>query len=78
MLRIMIKEKYQTLVDKRIIATLEKETEFLKIEICSKNEIINTFLNNNTQKNKNDIMEGKIWDFGDTFNTSVQTSQETR
>ena len=78
MLRIMIKEKYQTLVDKRIIATLEKETEFLKIEICSKNEIINTFLNNNTQKNKNDIMEGKIWDFGDTFNTLVQTSQETR
>ena len=43
------KEEYQTLVDKRIIATLEKEVEFLKTEICSKNEIINTFLNNNIQ-----------------------------
>ena len=27
------KEEYQTFVDKRIIATLEKETEFLKTEI---------------------------------------------
>ena len=42
------KEEYQTLVDKRIIATLEKEIEFLKTEICFKNEIINIFLNNNT------------------------------
>ena len=42
------KEEYQTLVDKRIIAPLEKETEFLKTEICFKNEIINIFLNNNT------------------------------
>ena len=64
------KEEYQTLVDKRIIATLEKETEFLKTEICSKNEIINTFLKNNTQKNNKDNMEGQIWNFGDTCNTS--------
>ena len=64
------KEEYQTLVDKRIIATLEKEIEFLKTEICSKNEIINKFLNNNTQKNNNDNTEGEIWDFGDTCNTS--------
>ena len=77
------KEEYQTLVDKRIIATLEKEVEFLKTEICSKNEIINKFLNNNIQKNNNDNMEGEIWNFGDTCNTSdshyvVQSSQETR
>ena len=39
------KEEYQTLVDKRIIATLEKEVEFLKTDICSKNKIINKFLN---------------------------------
>ena len=47
------KEEYKILVDKIIIATLEKEIKFLKIEICSKNEIINEFLNNNTQKNNN-------------------------
>ena len=64
------KEEYKILVDKRIIATLEKEIEFLKTEICSENEIINKFLNNNTQKNNNDNMEGEIWDFGDTCNTS--------
>ena len=56
-------EEYQTLVDKRIIATLEKEIEFLKTDICPKNEIINKFLNNNTQKNNNANMEGEIWDF---------------
>ena len=54
------KKEYRTLVDKRIIATLEKETEFLKTEICSKNEIIDKFLNNYTQKNSNDNMEGEI------------------
>ena len=54
------KEEHQTLVDKRIIATLEKEVEFLKTEICSENEIINKFLNNNIQKNNNDNMEGEI------------------
>ena len=37
------KEEYQTLVDKSIIATLEKETEFLKTEIFSKNEIVINF-----------------------------------
>ena len=64
------KEEYQTFVDKRIIATLE----FFKKEIYSKNEIINKFLNNNAQKNSNDNMEGEIWDFGDTFNTSDSQS----
>ena len=60
------KEEYKTLVVKRIIATLEKEIEFLKTKICSKNEIINKFLKNNTHSNNNDNMEGEIWDFGDT------------
>ena len=32
------KEEYQPVVDKRIIATLEKETEFLKTETCFKEE----------------------------------------
>ena len=80
------KEEYQTLVDKRVIATLEKEIEFFKTEICSKNEIVNKFLHNNTQKNNNDNMEVEIWDFGDTCNISdshfvcsaVKSSQETR
>ena len=37
------KEEYQTLVDKRIIATLEKEIEFLKTEICSKMKLLINF-----------------------------------
>ena len=53
------KEECKTHFNKRIIATLEKEIEFLKTEICSENEIINKFLNNNTQKNNNDNMEEK-------------------
>ena len=57
-------------MNKRIIATLEKETEFLKTKICSRNEIINKYLNNNTKKSNNDNTEGEIWDFGDTCNTS--------
>ena len=77
------KEKYQTLVAKRIITTLEKQIEFLQTEICSKNEIINKFWSNNTHEknnnnnddnNSNDNMEGEIWDFGDTFNTSDSQS----
>ena len=55
------KEEYQTLVDKRTIAILEKEIQFLKTEICSKNETINKLLNNNTQKNNHNNMEGEIW-----------------
>ena len=57
-------------MNKRIIATLGKETEFLKTKICSRNEIINKYLNNNTKKSNNDNTDGEIWDFGDTFNTS--------
>ena len=64
------KEECQTLVDKRITATLEKEIEFLKTDVCSKNEVIDKFLSNNNQKNNNDNMDGEIWDFRDTFNTS--------
>ena len=55
---------------KKIIATLEKKTEFFETQICSKNEVINKFLNNNTQMNSNNNMEGEIWDSGDTFNIS--------
>ena len=54
-----------------------KETEFFKTEICSKNEIIDKFLNNNTQKNNNDNMEGKIWDVDDTCNTSDSHSDSS-
>ena len=67
------KEEYQTLVVKRIIATLEKEVEFLKTEICSKNEIINKFLNNNIQKNNNDNMEGEIERFSLCLYSTVKS-----
>ena len=37
-------DEHQTLVDKRIIANLEKEIHFLKTEIETKNEIIKNFI----------------------------------
>lgn len=43
--------------------------EFLKTEISSKSEVSNKLLNNNTQKNNIDNMEGEIGDFSDIFNT---------
>ena len=67
---ILIYKKRCKWIDKKIIATLEKETEFFETQICSKNEVINKFLNNNIQMNSNNNMEGEIWDSGDIFNTS--------
>lgn len=43
--------------------------EFLKTEISSKSEVSNKPVNNNTQKNNIDNMEGEIGDFSDAFNT---------
>ena len=37
-------EEYQTVVDKKLITNLERETEFFKSEISTKNEIIKNFL----------------------------------
>ena len=68
------KEEHQTLVDSKIIATLEKEFEFLKTEINTKNEIINKFFNNNIRKSNNDIMVGQTRNCDDTFNTSNSQS----
>ena len=42
-------DKHQTLVDKRVIANLEKEIHFLKTEIETKNEIKN-FIKNDSQQ----------------------------
>ena len=43
--------------------------KFLKTEISSKSEISNKPVNNNTQKNNIDNMEGERGDFSDAFNT---------
>ena len=40
------------------------------MEISTKNENINKFLNNNSHKNNINNMEGETWEFDDTFNTS--------
>ena len=40
------KDEHQTLVDERIITILEREIEFLKTEIFTKNGIFNKILNN--------------------------------
>ena len=52
-------EEYQTVVDKKLITNLERETEFLKSEISIKNEIIKKLLNNDIRQNKNCSMVGK-------------------
>ena len=58
-LNLYIKEEDQAFVYKMIIVILEKETEFL---------------NSNTHKNNKDNIEGKIWDFGESFSTSDSQS----
>ena len=46
-------DEHQRLVDKRIIANLEKEIHFLKTEIETKNEIIKHFIKNDPHRDEN-------------------------
>ena len=52
-------EKYQTVVDKKLITNLEREMEFLKSKISTKKEIIKKLLNNDIRQNKSCNMVGK-------------------
>ena len=65
-------EEYQTVVDKKLITNLEREIEFLKSEISTKNEIIKKFLN--IRQNKSCSMVGETWDFDVTYETSDSES----
>ena len=58
-------DEHQTLVDKRIIANIEKEIHFLKIEIETKNEIIKYFIKNDSHRDENDNVpqNWQIWEF---------------
>ena len=67
-------EEYQTVVDKKLIANLEREIEFLKSEISTKNEIIKKLLNNDIHQNKSCNMVGETWDFDITHETSHSQS----
>ena len=49
---------------------LEREIEFLKTEIFTKNRTFNKTLSNNTYKNNNDNNVGETWDFDNAFNIS--------
>ena len=46
-------DKHQTLVDKRMIANLEKVVHFLKTEIETKNEPIKNFIKNDFHRDEN-------------------------
>ena len=46
-------DKHQTLVDKRMIANLEKVVHFLKTEIETKNKIIKNFIQNDSHRDEN-------------------------
>ena len=62
-------KEYQTVVDKKLISKLEKEIEFLKAEISTKNEIIKKPLDNDIRQNKGCNMVGETWDFDDSEST---------
>ena len=57
-------DEHQTLVDKRIIANLEKEIHFLKAQIETKNEIIKNFIKNGSHRNENNNLpqDEQIWE----------------
>ena len=65
-------DEHQTLVDKRVIANLEKEIHFLKIEIETKNEIIKKFIKNDPHRyeNSNVPQDGQIRVFTHISNES--------
>ena len=52
-INIYSQDKHQTLVDKRMIANLEKVVHFLKTEIETKNKIIKNFIQNNSHRDEN-------------------------
>ena len=64
-------DKHQTLVDKRVIANLEKEIHFLKTEIETKNEIKN-FIKNDPHRDENNYVpqDGQIRVFTHISNDS--------
>ena len=64
-------DEHQTLVDKRIIANLEKEIHFLKTEIETKNEIKN-FIKNDPHRDENNYVpqDGQIRVFTHISNDS--------
>ena len=66
-------EEYQTVVDKKLITNLEREIEFLKTEISTKNEIIKKLLDH-IRQNKSCSMVGETWDFDVTQETSDSQS----
>ena len=55
-------DKHQTLVDKRMIANLEKVVHFLKTEIETKNEPIKNFIKNDFHRdgNNNVSQDGQV------------------
>ena len=57
-------DEHQTLIDKIIIANLEKEIHFLKTEIETKNEIIKNFIKNDSHRNENNNVpqDGQTWE----------------
>ena len=65
-------DENQRLVDKRIIGNLEKEIHFLKIEIETKNDIIQNFIKNDPHRDENNNVpqDGRIRVFTHISNDS--------
>ena len=59
-------DEHQTLVDKRIIPNLEKEINFLKTKIETKNEIIKNFIKNDSHRDENFNVQNL--NFNESFN----------
>ena len=67
-------EEYQTVIVEKLITNLEREIEFFKSEISSKNEITKKLLNNDIRQNKSWNMAGETWDFDVPHETSDSES----
>ena len=46
-------DEHETIVDKRILANLQKEIHFLKTEIQAKNEVTKNFIKNDSHSDEN-------------------------
>ena len=62
------------MLDKKLITNLEREIQFLKSDISTKNEIIKRLLNNDILQNKSCNMVGGTWELDVTHETSNSQS----
>ena len=61
-------------MDNKIIKNLEKEIEYLRKEIDTKNEMINTLITNKNENIKNTDQNPHVWDFYEKSDDNISYS----